>query len=70
MTAGDRVRLFQSGEIFKPGQPLAPRIVGLKGQLGTLIDIQPDGVTGGALVALNGGEYFIPYAMLELAPAE
>ena len=68
MTAGDRVRIFQSGEVFPPGQPLARRILAIKGQLGTLIDVAPKECTGGALVALQAGEYLVPYAMLELAP--
>jgi len=68
MTSGDRIRIYRSGEVFVPGDPKT-RIVALAGRLGTVIDMQPSGCTGGALVAFPDGEYLVPYAMLEMAPA-
>lgn len=68
MTAGDRIRIYRSGEVFVPGRPQAP-LLALAGRLGTIIDMHPAGVTGGALVDFYGTEYLVPYAMLEMAPA-
>ena len=69
MRPGDKIRIFKSGEVFEPGNT-KKRLVCLPGALGTIIDMQPQGVSGGALVAFPAGEYLVPYAMLELAPDE